>query len=156
MPSLTSRIIAFAARISDGADFSIPNSGALAAVGSRVGAGRTMTREGFDRLFRDARRHLPKPPEAVEMPAVLDYNGVVHRGPSHALIGAEMAQRLGGTEKAWGTVGKFWPSLKKGFTTSQQPFVSRGEAKQIAQRSGLRLKPRRGPQAPGLHSEDLQ
>lgn len=160
MTSLQARIIQFAARIRGTVEFYDPNSAAVHAAASAVGASRKINRAGFSKLFRDLRRQTPKPPEALVRShvSVMDHAGKIHTGPTHALIGAELAQAQGGTEKAWQRIGKAWPTFKKGFTTTRQPFVSRGEAKALGKKEGLRIKPAawRKSAAKGLHSSDLQ
>lgn len=156
---LFSRLRALNARL-DEILFYEPNAAAVGAVTRTIGGNRKLGAGAFRKVFRSARQRLPKASEDLVRThvAVQDHTGKIMHGPTHALIGADLAQQLGGGEVGWKRVEKVWPTLKKGFVTTRQPFVSRGEAKAIAAKQGIRPKPAawRREAAKGLHSSDLR
>lgn len=147
-------------------EFYYPNSAAVNAAMKK--ASPQMGRAQWKKTFSKERERMPKPKEWLVGPAVRTFKGPVLVAPAyhkearrpgqyrnHLIPLLEIKKRGLGTPEGHATVAR-----TMGFKTSRQPFVSRGEAKQLAKKTGRLLD---DPQAPwrktawkGLHSTDVR
>lgn len=146
--------------------FYYPNAPAVAAALKIAAPG--MRKGQWRKAFAAQRRAQPKPPEQLLAPSVRTFKGpVLQASASHPDARFKGQYRnhliplLEVDKRGLGT-GAGHAKVKRtmGFTTNRQPFVSRGEAKSLAKKSGLQLD---NPQAPwrkkawkGLHSSDVR